>query len=81
MHTNKDLIIQERIAKRPSEKHFARGLFQLTQEEWENLKSQFATASWGGRRTPPYMFTDIVRFTCFAGVFGFNMSICKKYFP
>jgi hypothetical protein len=33
-------------------------MFQLNQEEWENLKSQFATASWGGRRTPPYVFTE-----------------------
>lgn len=29
-------------------------MFQLTKEEWENLKSQFATSSWGGRRTLPY---------------------------
>lgn len=59
-------------------------MFQLSSEEWENLKSQFATSSeddplrsqivtsnedaslrsqfvtlnWGGRRTPPYMFTE-----------------------
>lgn len=33
-------------------------MFQLNQEEWENLKSQFATASWGGRRTLPYVFTE-----------------------
>jgi hypothetical protein len=33
-------------------------MFQLTDKEWENLKSQFATSSWGGRRTPPYMFTE-----------------------
>jgi hypothetical protein len=33
-------------------------MFQLTEEEWENLKSQFATSSWGGRRTPPFMFTE-----------------------
>lgn len=33
-------------------------MFQLTSEEWANLKSQFATSSWGGRRTLPYFFTD-----------------------
>lgn len=25
-------------------------MFQLTEEEWEILKSHFATSSWGGRR-------------------------------
>ena len=33
-------------------------MFQLSADEWENLKSQFVTSSWGGRRTPPYMFTE-----------------------
>jgi hypothetical protein len=33
-------------------------MFQLTEEEWENLKSQNATSSWGGRRTLPYVFTE-----------------------
>jgi hypothetical protein len=33
-------------------------MFQLTTEEWENLKSQNATPSWGGRRTLPYVFTE-----------------------
>jgi hypothetical protein len=33
-------------------------MFQLNEEEWENLKSQFATSSWGGRRTLPYVFTE-----------------------
>ena len=33
-------------------------MFQLTNEEWEILKSQKATASWGGRRTLPYIFTE-----------------------
>ena len=32
--------------------------FQLNTEEFNNLKSQFATTSWGGRRTPPTAFTD-----------------------
>lgn len=33
-------------------------MFQLTNEEWQNLKSHFATSSWGGRRTIPYVFTE-----------------------
>lgn len=32
--------------------------FQLTDQEWENLKSQNVTSSWGGRRTPPHVFTE-----------------------
>ncbi len=33
-------------------------MFQLTAQEFENLKSQFATSSWGGRRKLPYAFTE-----------------------
>jgi len=33
-------------------------MFQLTKEEFENLKSQFATSSWGGRRKLPFAFTE-----------------------
>ena len=33
-------------------------MFQLTKNEWENLKSQIATSSWGGRRKLPYVFTE-----------------------
>lgn len=33
-------------------------MFQLSQEEFENLKSQNATSSWGGRRKLPYAFTE-----------------------
>jgi hypothetical protein len=34
-------------------------MFQLTDEEVEILRSQFATSSaWGGRRYPPYAFTE-----------------------
>jgi len=33
-------------------------MFQLTKEGFENLKSQFATSSWGGRRKYPYAFTE-----------------------
>ena len=33
-------------------------MFQLTIEEYEYLKSQIATSSWGGRRSLPYAFTE-----------------------
>ena len=33
-------------------------MFQLSEEEFENLRSQFATSSWGGRRALPYAFTE-----------------------
>lgn len=33
-------------------------MFQLTNQELINLRSQFATSSWGGRRYPPYVFTE-----------------------
>ncbi len=33
-------------------------MFQLTKEEFENLKSQFATSRWGGVRKLPYAFTE-----------------------
>jgi len=32
--------------------------FELTRREWENLRSQIATSSWGGRRFTPYAFTE-----------------------
>lgn len=32
--------------------------FQLTKEEYENLRSQNATAKWGGSRTLPFAFTE-----------------------
>lgn len=33
-------------------------MFQLTQQEFVDLRSQFVTSSWGGRRYPPYAFTE-----------------------
>ena len=33
-------------------------MFTLTRKEYENLKSQFATSNWGGRRTLPKAFTE-----------------------
>ncbi|WP_262709941.1 ORF6N domain-containing protein [Pedobacter cryophilus] len=33
-------------------------MFQLNDEEWLNLKSQFVISSWGGRRKLPNVFTE-----------------------
>ncbi len=33
-------------------------MFQLTQYEFQNLKSQFVTSSWGGIRKMPFAFTE-----------------------
>lgn len=33
-------------------------MFQLTENEFQNLKSQIATSSWGGTRKLPYAFTE-----------------------
>jgi len=33
-------------------------MFQLSTDEFANLKSQFATSSWGGRRKLPFAFTE-----------------------
>lgn len=33
-------------------------MFQLTTDEWEILKSQFVTSSWGGVRKMPFVFTE-----------------------
>ncbi|MFR5827605.1 MAG: ORF6N domain-containing protein [Adlercreutzia equolifaciens] len=45
--------VKRNIARFPE--HFR---FQLTQEEYDNLRSQIVTSSWGGRRYPPYVFTE-----------------------
>src|SRR3989338_10066745 len=33
-------------------------MFQLTNKEYKNLKSQIVISSWGGIRHPPYAFTE-----------------------
>ena len=33
-------------------------MFQLSGQEFENLRSQIVTSSWGGGRTRPYAFTE-----------------------
>lgn len=33
-------------------------MFQLNKIEWDNMKSQFVTSSWGGVRKSPFAFTE-----------------------
>ena len=33
-------------------------MFQLNEKEWEILKSQIVTSSWGGKRKLPFVFTE-----------------------
>lgn len=33
-------------------------MFELSAEEWQNLRSQFVTSSWGGTRYAPFAFTE-----------------------
>jgi len=33
-------------------------MFELTQDEWKILRTQFATSSWGGLRYLPFAFTE-----------------------
>ena len=46
-------------AVRRNKKRFpADFMFELTKKEWTNLRTQFATSSWGGQRYPPFAFTE-----------------------
>ena len=44
--------------KRNTERFPEDFMFQLSPEEFANLKSQFVISSWGGVRTAPYAFTE-----------------------
>ena len=50
-------------------------MFQLTKEEFEILKSQFATSSWGGVRKLPFVFTE---HGCLQASNVLNSTIAKK---
>jgi len=50
---------QLKRAVRRNEKRFPPDfMFELSQDELENLRSQFGTSSWGGVRYPPMAFTE-----------------------
>ncbi|MFN0105448.1 MAG: ORF6N domain-containing protein [Bryobacteraceae bacterium] len=47
-----------KAVKRNLERFPAEFMFQLTKEEFENLRSQSGISRWGGRRYLPYVFTE-----------------------
>src|SRR6516165_2317163 len=47
-----------RAVKRNRERFPTDFMFQLTREEFDILRNQFGTSSWGGRRYLPYAFTE-----------------------
>ncbi len=50
--------VLNQAVKRNQERFPTSFMFQLSKNEWEILKSQIVTSSWGGRRTLPYVFTE-----------------------
>lgn len=50
------ILIQ--AVKRNIERFPEEFMFQLGEQEFKNLISQFVTSSWGGTRKPPYAFTE-----------------------
>lgn len=51
--------VLNQAVKRQAARFPADFVFQLNRKEFENLKSQFVTSSWGGlRRARPYAFTE-----------------------
>ncbi len=47
-------IVRRNISRFPED-----FMLQLTSEEYQNLRLQIATSSWGGRRNMPYAFTEL----------------------
>ncbi len=47
-----------RAVRRNAERFPDDFMFQLTDEEWTDLKRQIGTSSWGGSRVAPYAFTE-----------------------
>lgn len=47
-----------KAVKRNIERFPADFMFKLTEEEFQNLKFQFGTSSWGGTRKMPHAFTE-----------------------
>ena len=36
-------------------------MFEMNSEEWEILRSQIVTSSWGGTRYMPFVFTELCK--------------------
>lgn len=52
------MMLTPLITKRNIERFPEDFMFQLSPEEFANLKSQIGISSWGGVRTAPYAFTE-----------------------
>jgi phage regulator Rha-like protein len=50
--------ILNRAVKRNVDRFPSDFMFQLSKEEFGNLRFQFGTSRWGGRRYPPFAFTE-----------------------
>lgn len=50
--------VLNQAVKRNSDRFPEDFMFQLAEIEWQNLKSQSVTSSWGGRRKLPYVFSE-----------------------
>lgn len=49
----------KRAVRRNPDRFPADFMFELSSDEWANLRSQFGTSSqWGGTRYPPFVFTE-----------------------
>jgi len=46
--------VRNNLEKFPNESY----MFEITKEEWQNLKSKLSTSSWGGKRKLPKAFTE-----------------------
>lgn len=55
---NVETRVLNQAVKRNSDRFPEDFMFQLSKKEFEILKSQNVISSWGGRRTPPYAFTE-----------------------
>lgn len=50
--------VLNRAVKRNIDRFPSDFMFQLSKEEFGNLRFQFGTSRWGGRRYPPFAFTE-----------------------
>jgi len=61
-HIKNSILVETRRLKESVRRNIRRFpidfMFELTQEEWNNLRSQIATSSWGGQRYAPFAFTE-----------------------
>jgi len=50
--------VMNQAVKRNIDRFPSEFMFQLTKVEYDNLKSQIVTSSWGGKRKLPFAFTE-----------------------